>query len=100
MSTPEPTAEVTFEEFLNTFTGYEERMIAQEFKVADVLQCGPFEALRVGVFVHHLRKPMKTRNAFKAAMSMTRREITDYWPDVPKKKKGTSESGKGQPLSE
>lgn len=75
-------AQETFNEHLDSLTGFEELAIAQHFgfDITTLLDRSPSMAGRALIFsVHAREKETSPSDAYKAAMGLTMREVDDYF---------------------
>jgi len=79
-----PVAALPPSEFLMSLTGFDEIAVAARFgRAVTALREDPIECGRALAFTHYRRAGMNDNDAHNAALSLTLREVTEFFPPEP-----------------
>lgn len=81
--TTTPTSELPLSDVLNSCTGFEELAVEQRFGADPYTLLGTnvVKCMRAAAFVVHKRTGKNDRDAYKAAMDLTSKDLDDFFPD-------------------
>lgn len=83
MTNAPATSDLDLADLLNSLTGYEEIAVEQKFGADPytLLTTNVIKCMRAGAMIVHKRQGLKDGDAYKAAMSLTSKELDAFFPD-------------------